>query len=142
MNTPRFIPVLLNALTSLALALSALAVSAAGAKANSPPSPDPAVVKFLVESSAKDFKASGANRPTDIRGARIGFFTESGKSVYLLCGSFKSGAGSQAKWTHFATIKTSDYEQWVGGAARAYCEQRTNKWFPEHSAALETELKD
>jgi hypothetical protein len=143
MDTPQLIPMLRNALTSLTLAMTALAAGAAGGSADAPPSADPAAVEFLVASSAKDFKVSGANRPTAIRGARIGFFAESGKGVYLLCGSFKSGAGSQAKWIHFATIKTSDYEQWLGGTAKAYCEQPTIKWYSvDHSAVLEQRLKD
>jgi hypothetical protein len=103
---------------------------------------DPAVVEFLMTSSAKDFKSSGDNLPTAIRAARIGYFAESGKGHFLLCGSFKSGPGPKAKWTHFATIKTSDYEQWLGGTAKAYCEQRTIKWYSgDHSAALMQRLR-
>lgn len=104
---------------------------------------DPTVVEFLLASSAKDFKASGTGRPSAIRGARVGFFTESGKGVYLLCGAFKSGGGASAIWTPFATIKTSDYEQWLGGTAKAYCGQRSIKWYPgDHSAALQQRLQD
>ena len=142
MHTPPLIQSLRNALTSFALAVAVLTAAAAGGSADAPPGPDPTAVEFLIASSARDFKISGANRPTAIRAARIGFFAESGRGVYLLCGSFKSGAGSQAEWIHFATIKTSDYEQWLGGAAKAYCEQPKIKWYSgDHSAALEKSLK-
>jgi hypothetical protein len=127
----------------MALGLVASQGASAGKKIEPPASADPAAIEFLVASSAKDFKASDAGRPTAIRGARVGYFAESGKGVYLLCGSFKSGTGSQAQWTPFATIKTSDYEQWLGGSAKSYCEQRSIKWFPgDHSSALEQRLKE
>jgi hypothetical protein len=127
----------------MALVLVASQAASASDKAETPTSADPAAVEFLISSSAKDFKASGSGRPTGIRGARVGYFAESGKGVYLLCGSFKSGSGSQAKWTPFATITTSDYEQWLGGSAKSYCEQRSIKWYPgDHSSALEQRLKE
>ena len=125
-----------NTLAALALVTAAFAPFHAVAA-------DPAVVEFLMTSSAKDFMSSGDNLPTAIRAARIGYFAESGKGHFLLCGSFKSGPGPKAKWTHFATIKTSDYEQWLGGTAKAYCEQRTIKWYSgDHSAALMQRLKE
>lgn len=142
MNTPRHTLTVRHAVVVMAFAFSSLSAAAAPAISEAPASVEPATIEFLLASSAKDFIGSGGDRPTAIRRARIGFFSESGKGVYLLCGSFKT-AGAQAKWTHFATLKTSDYEQWLGGTAKAYCEQRTIKWYPgEHSAALEQRLKD
>lgn len=143
MDTPKSILHLRRAFIAMALILVASQACSAGAKTEAPASADPAAVEFLVTSSAKDFKASSAGRPTGIRGARVGYFAESGKGVYLLCGSFKNGTGSQAKWTPFATIKTSDYEQWLGGSAKSYCEQRNIKWYPgDHSSALEQRLRE
>ena len=134
-----------NTLAALALVTAAFApiqAVAAEGKTNVPAEADPAVVEFLMTSSAKDLMSSGGNLPTAIRAARIGYFAESGKGHFLLCGSFKSGPGPKAKWTHFATIKTSDYEQWLGGTAKAYCEQRTIKWYSgDHSAALMQKLR-
>lgn len=116
---------------------------AADARLEIPASADPDAVAFLVAASAKDFKASGAQRPVAIRGARVGFFAEGGKGVYLLCGSFKTEAGARAKWTDFATIKTSDYEQWLGGTAKSYCGQRSIKWYAgDPSAALMKAIQD
>jgi hypothetical protein len=101
------------------------------------------VVEFLVTSAAKDFKTAGGNPPTAIRAARIGYFAESGKGNFLLCGSFKSGPRTKEQWAHFATIKTSDYEQWIGGTAKAYCEQRTIKWYPgDYSKTVMQRIKE
>ncbi len=99
-----------------------------------PASPDPAIVEFLLASAQKEFKSSSPNRPTAIRNARIGFLHEGATGNYLLCGSFKSGRGAAAKWTPFATIKTSDYEHWLGGAAKAFSSQKNIKWYPENYA--------
>ena len=140
------LPLLRNTLTALSLATAALApiqAVAAERKIDAPAGADSTVVEFLLASSAKDFKTSGGSLPTAIRAARIGYFAESGKGNFLLCGSFKSGHGQQKMWTHFATIKTSDYEQWVGGTAKAYCEQRTIKWYPgDHSTTVMQKLKE
>jgi hypothetical protein len=142
----RLLPPLRNTLTAFALAISATApiqAVAAEGKNHAPAGADPTVVEFLVTSAAKDFKASGGNPPAAIRAARIGYFAESGKGNFLLCGSFKSGPGTQQKWTHFATIKTSDYEQWIGGTAKAYCEQRIIKWYQgDHSTTVMQRLKE
>lgn len=143
MDTPRTVPHIRCALIAMALALVVSQSASAGVKSEAPASADPAAIEFLLGSSARDFKGSGSGRPTAIRSARVGYFAESGKGVYLLCGSFKSGTGSQAKWTPFATIKTSDYEQWLGGSAKYYCEQRSIKWYSgDHSSALEQRLKE
>ena len=142
----RLLPLLRNTLTALWLATAAftpIQAVAAERKMDAPAGADSTVVEFLLASSAKDFKASGGSLPTAIRAARIGYFAESGKGNFLLCGSFKSGHGPQEKWTPFATIKTSDYEQWVGGTAKAYCEQRTIKWYPgNHSTTVMQRLKE
>lgn len=109
----------------------------APAPAAPPSAADPVAVEFLLAAATKDFKASGSARPTAIRNARIGILHDASKGNYMLCGAFKSGTGAAAKWTPFATIKTSDYEQWIGGAAQAYCGAANIQWFVgEHSATL------
>jgi hypothetical protein len=41
-----------------------------------------------------------------------------------MCGEFlPSQDASNAGWTSFATIKTSDYEQWLGPQAVTFCRQ-------------------
>jgi hypothetical protein len=102
-----------------------------------PSTPDPAVVEFLLASATKDFKAAGPGGPVAIRNARVGYLHDSNSGHYLLCGNFQSGDAKDAKWTPFATIKTSDYEQWIGGAAGSFCGQKNIKWYPgNHSSAL------
>jgi len=132
-----------NALPLIVVAIAAASASAADGMLGTPAAADPAAVEFLLASSVKDFRSTGGNIPTAIRSARLGFITEAGRGNYLLCGAFRSGAGPQAKWINFATIKTSDYEQWLGSTAKAHCQQRAIKWYPgDHSAALMKRLKD
>jgi hypothetical protein len=135
-----------TALAALHLSLivgSAAVAAETGKPIAIPLSAEPAQVEFLLTSAANDFKALGSDRPTAIRNARIGFLRESNKGNYLLCGSFKSGSGVTAKWTAFATIKTSDYEQWLGGTAQAFCGQKNVKWYPgNHAATLMRRLAE
>lgn len=108
-----------------------------------PLNPDPIAIEFLLVSATKEFRSSGTRRPTALRNARIGFLRDSTSGTYILCGSFKSGIGAEATWTSFATLKTSDYEHWVGGAALAIRSQKTIQWFPgDYSTALMQRLKD
>jgi hypothetical protein len=100
-----------------------------------PATPDPVIVEFLLASAQKEFKSSSSNRPTAIRNARIGFLHEGPTGNYLLSGSFKSGHGATAKWTPFTTIKTSDYEHWLGGTAKAFSNRKNIKWYPEDYAS-------
>ena len=42
-------------------------------------------------------------------------------ALYTLCGEFLAPAeGGKAKWTSFATVKTSGYEQYLGSST-TYC---------------------
>ena len=80
------------------------------------------VVDFLLTSAATDFHAHRPPDPIRFRQVRVAHRTEgSGPSQDLLCGEFLP-AGEGAQWTPFATIKTSGYEQWVGGQASAFCQ--------------------
>lgn len=112
---------------------------AAGA-AQAPPvptTPDLAAVEFLLASAAKEFRSPGSMRPLAIRRARVGYFSDAGPGRYLLCGSFQSAESKGAEWIRFATIKTSDYEQWLGGVAESLCSSKKVKWYTDdHSAAL------
>ena len=132
MNLPKFfLPLRIAfAILSLVGAANSMLLAANAEKiAPAPVSPDPTAVDFLLASALKEFSASGTVRPTAIRNARIGFLPDSTNGTYVLCGSFKSGSSATAKWTPFTTIKTSDYEHWLGGAAEAFCRQRNIKWF-------------
>lgn len=94
-----------------------------------PAKPDPAAIEFLIAASAEDFKAPGSIRPIAIRKTRVGYFAEAGTGNYLLCGSFRSSEGKGSDWIEFATIKTSPYEQWIGGMAEAQCANKRIRWF-------------
>jgi len=58
-----------------------------------------------------------------------------------LCGEFLR-EGEKAEWTPFATIKTSGYEQYLGGGAAAYCAASPIIWDTRDdlSASLQTQL--
>lgn len=83
------------------------------------------VVKFLLTSAATDFHKHGPAGPLRFRDVRIGHIVQpGGEKRYLLCGQFQSAQeGSKAEWTSFATIKTSGYEQWIGGQGDEYCQR-------------------
>jgi hypothetical protein len=55
--------------------------------------------------------------------------TSSGEKQYLLCGQFlPAQEGGKAEWVHFATIKTSGYEQWIGAQAVGFCQASSVTW--------------
>ena len=93
-------------------------------------------LEFLLASAAREFKSSAAHRPTAIRNTRFGFLPDSNGGYFVLCGSFSLMAGGKPNWTDFATVKTSDYEQWIGGAATSFCSQKAIKWHPGDKSAV------
>jgi len=36
--------------------------------------------------------------------------------------------GDKAEWTPFVTIRTSGYEQYIGGQAASFCDAKTMTW--------------
>jgi len=78
------------------------------------------VVKFLLTSAASDFHDHGPKGPLHFRNVRVGHVTNDGKQSYRMCGEFLR-EGDKAEWTPFSTIKTSGYEQYLGGGAATYC---------------------
>ncbi len=93
--------------------------------------PDSSAVELLLAAAAKDFALPGSPHPVGIRQARVGRLPDgSGNYYYLLCGKFLPADKQGTKeWVPFATIKTGDYEQWLGGQASSYCLQRQIKWY-------------
>ena len=92
--------------------------------------PTEGAVQFLLTSAANDFHA---HRPPDLAGfrnVRVGHVTSpNGEASYRLCGQFLSSqGGGKAKWTGFATIKTSGYEQWLGDTSKQYCQGAKFVW--------------
>jgi hypothetical protein len=86
------------------------------------------IVEFLLTAAATDFHAhppSEALRFRDVRVARV--VTASGTEQYMLCGQFLP-ASDTGDWTPFSTIKTSDYEQWIGAQAAGVCQGSSVRW--------------
>jgi hypothetical protein len=117
------------ALTCLVFAGACRNAATAQTHPKVPATPDPAAVEFLLASAAKEFNSPYSKRPEAVRKAHIGYLQDPEKPVYLLCGDFRPAGEDQGKWIAFATIKTSDYEQWIGGAAEAQCAQKKIRWY-------------
>jgi len=61
----------------------------------------------------------------------------------MLCGQILVAVeGSKTVWTPFATIKTSDYEQWIGNQAAGFCQGSSVTWdkVGDLSSALRSRL--
>jgi hypothetical protein len=80
-------------------------------------------VEFLLTSAANDFHAHRPPDPVRFREVRLGHVVgPGGEEHYMLCGEFLPAQETgKAEWTHFATIKTSPYEQWIGRQSVGYC---------------------
>lgn len=78
----------------------------------------------LLSWSALDFATYGP-KPEKVRNVHMRYVeNDRGERIYTLCGQFLPAAGTvKSMWTHFVTIKTDPYEQWIGGNAEAYCER-------------------
>ncbi len=81
------------------------------------------VVQFLLTAAAIDFHTHRPPDPVRFRDVRLGHvMTPSGEKQYRLCGQFLAAQeGGKAEWIPFATIKTSDYEQWIGATGFCQC---------------------
>lgn len=89
-------------------------------------------VFYLLEASAADFIAHQSPLPTTFRHVTVKDLPEkNGDHHYMLCGEFLSATeGESNKWVTFATIKTSGYEQWIGGQSVGYCTEATAVKYP------------
>lgn len=97
----------------------------------------PAVTEELLNASASDFQAHQPPKPADIRNLRLGYVPNGEGRNYLICGEFQTA--DDPGWTPFATIKTSGYEQWLGGTAAGFCNQPQAVWEEGHD--LSADLK-
>jgi hypothetical protein len=102
------------------------------------------VVQFLLTAAATDFHTHSRSDSVRFRDVRIGHvITPSGTEQYMLCGQFQlAPEGGKAEWTPFATIKTSDYEQWNGAPAEGFCQRSSVIWDKEGdlSSSLQSRL--
>lgn len=88
------------------------------------------VAQFLLSAAATDFHLHRPQDPVRFRDVRLGrSINPKGEDQYMLCGQFlPAQEGGKAEWTPFATIKTSGYEQWIGGRAAGFCQDSTVIW--------------
>ena len=102
--------------------------------------PEP-VIEFLLDAAATDFHTHRPPDPARFRDVRIGHIRSAdGEEQYLLCGEFlPAQEGGRAEWTPFVTIKTSEYEQWIGGQSASFCRHPSVIWDGE--ADLSAELQ-
>ena len=100
---------------------------------------------FLLASAASDFHKNASPAPERFRQVQLGHYkTESGEEQYVLCGEFlQQSEGGKAKWTPFATVKTSSYEQLIGAQSKSFCRHSGMKWEgnPDLSPSLKLRLE-
>ncbi len=85
------------------------------------------IVEFLLESSVKDFRMVQKPLPDAFRNLSFGYLDgENQIRRFLMCGEFSyQKENGDTEWRHFVTIKTVDYEQWVGDKQSDYCRDAT-----------------
>ena len=88
------------------------------------------VVQFLLTSAASDFHMHPPADRIRFRNVRAGHLrTQNGTKEYLLYGQFLPVRQvGKAGWIPFVTIKTSGYEQYIGGQASYFCNKSTVVW--------------
>lgn len=131
--------VLITAMVALIICLSACKPNASPSQVNTPTetkdsaalqiSADSldAVVNSIIAISTSDFHKNQQPIPVAFREVQLKYYFKPNKELlYILCGEFSTQAESdKAEWTHFTTIKNSDYEQWIGPNGLTYCEHST-----------------
>jgi hypothetical protein len=111
--------------SSLLLA-AASAASVAGGAAKSDPGDESRA--YLLDSAAADFRAH-APKALAFRKVYFGQFDGEGTTQYEICGEFQvAKPGGKTEWLHFTTIRTSGYEQYIGGQASRYCSREGMSW--------------
>ena len=97
---------------------------------------------MIIDISAHDFYKNQLPLPTAFRNVQIRYNIKPNKEIlYIMCGQFTTQDKQNSdEWTHFTTIKNSDYEQWIGPNGLTYCEN--SKEIPYSKADLSTELKN
>jgi hypothetical protein len=117
---------------SLVTCLSMLALIACSTNSSNRAGPaalDPSV-DFLLTAAANDFHAHAPPMPARFRNVRSGYvMTADGTRQYMLCGEFLPlQEGARPEWAFFATVKTSGYEQVLGGQTVGLCARTPVTW--------------
>lgn len=77
------------------------------------------IVKSVISVSASDFYKNQRPEPVDFKDVKLKYIKKpSGEELYILCGQFIT---NDKQVIDFATVKNSDYEQWIGNSASTYC---------------------
>lgn len=126
----------MRSLVGLAISVALLACGSAppaGDRSEPRQAADSVMAESLMAYAATDFGTQRAPRPARFRDVRSGFLTTAeGTRQYRLCGEFSREAeDGKEPWIPFATIKTSPYEQWLGGQARGFCDDASMTWHDE-----------
>ena len=102
------------------------------------------LIQLLLAKAASDFHSHRPPSVAHVRNVRIGHITTTdGAKQYMLCGEFlPTQREGKFEWTPFVTIKTSDYEQYLGAQAANLCQRPTVIWESEGdlSSSLQTRL--
>lgn len=78
------------------------------------------IVNSIIEICADDFNKNQQPAPIDFKNVKLKYIKKSnGEELYILCGQFVTNDKQEIP---FATIKNSDYEQWIGKNSLTYCE--------------------
>ncbi|MDP4220706.1 MAG: hypothetical protein Q8896_09730 [Bacteroidota bacterium] len=98
------------------------------------------VVRSIIDISAHDFYDHQQPLPSAFRNVQLNTTVKPNKEVlYILCGEFTTPDKEKTgEWTHFTTIKNSEYEQWIGSNGLVYCEN--SKEIHYKKADLSSEL--
>lgn len=99
------------------------------------------IVKSIIDISANDFFKNQLPLPIKFRNVQIKYSIKPNKEIlYFLCGEFLTHENPKNnEWTHFTTIKNSEYEQWVGASGLTYCEN--SKEIPYSKTNLSTDIE-
>ncbi|MEI6088986.1 MAG: hypothetical protein WCR42_00890 [bacterium] len=82
-------------------------------------------IHYLLDASAKDFIANQPPLPVSFRNIKVrNLVGQNSENHYMICGQFLArDKQNKEEWSSFATIKTSDYEQWIGTQSVGYCKE-------------------
>jgi predicted small secreted protein len=76
------------------------------------------IVKLIIDISANDFYKNQKPEPVNFVNVKLKYLKKpNGEELYILCGQFTTSDKSEIQ---FATVKNSDYEQWIGTSALSF----------------------
>ena len=130
----RFLLSLLATVLLVGLSINSVALGQSADAGHKPSSPArnadaDSALQYLIDSAASDFQAHNPH-PARFRRVRFGQrMNTDGTEQYVLCGEFlPAQSNGKTGWMRFATIKTSGYEQYIGGQGATFCQDSKIKW--------------